>query len=83
MVNLLAFFSSPGKEKIGGRWDEGNFLVEKKAFRYKDRQLRLGSNIYKKNAYKIRKQLSSYAEVSCSRWYALPQELNFYVGDQI
>jgi hypothetical protein len=45
--------------------------------------LRLGSNIYKKNAYKIRKQLSSYTEVSCSSQYGLLWELKSYVPDQI
>ena len=44
--------------------------------------MRLGSNIYKKNAYKIKVQRSSYAAVSCSRQYAPQWELNFYMVTQ-
>ena len=41
--------------------------------------MRLGSNIYEKNAHKIRGRGNSYAAVSCSRQYAPQWELNFYV----
>ena len=41
--------------------------------------MRLGSNIYEKNAYKIKVQPSSYAAVSCSRQYAPQWELNLYI----
>ena len=44
--------------------------------------MRLGSNIYEKNAYKIKVQPSSYAVVSCSRQYAPQWELNFYMVTQ-
>ena len=44
--------------------------------------MRLGSNIYEKNAYKIKVQPNSHAAVSCSRQYALQWELNFYMGGQ-
>ena len=44
--------------------------------------MRLGSNIYEKNAYKIKVQPSSYAAVSCSRQYAPQWELNFYMVSQ-
>eukprot|EP00985_Skeletonema_marinoi_P012377 scaffold5957_cov235-Skeletonema_marinoi.AAC.2 len=41
--------------------------------------MRLGSNIYEKNAYKIRGRGNSHAVVSCSCQYAPQWELNFYV----
>ena len=44
--------------------------------------MHLGSNIYEKNAYKIKVQPSSYAAVSCSRQYAPQWELNLYMGGQ-
>ena len=45
-------------------------------------RMRLGSNIYEKNAHKIRGRGNSYAAVSCSRQYAPQWELNFYMCKQ-
>ena len=44
--------------------------------------MRLGSNIYEKNAHKIRGRGNSYAAVSCSRQYAPQWELNLYMVTQ-